>query len=392
MNSKTAMLPAVVIGGPPHSGKSVLAYSLSRALRLRAAPHYILRAYPDGEGDWANEAHPELVRAIRVKGSGTPEWIERITRDIAARPLPLIVDPGGKPTLWQQAILRECTHGILLCPDDAARQEWRARFHTYDLVLLADLKSELRGANQLDSAQGPLRGTLAGLERGRTAAGPCFEQLVEWLARLFEYSGAELRALHLQQAPAELVIELDRLGVILEALDENKKWMAAALPRVLEYLPSQQPLAVYERGPNWLYAALALHANPALFFQFDSRLGWVKPPPLRGELDGASDLFHITSRQTEQYHSLTFASKNPYLDYSEIEQAQAPRIPASAGLILDGKLPLWMWTALARAYAHVAWLGIYQPQRASAIVVHSRTTNVQPGHEIPYAPDAPAAR
>ena len=37
-------LPAVVIGGPPHSGKSVLAYSLTRALRAPSISHYLLRA------------------------------------------------------------------------------------------------------------------------------------------------------------------------------------------------------------------------------------------------------------------------------------------------------------------------------------------------------------
>jgi len=43
--------PALMIGGPPHSGKSVLAYSLTQALRARQIDHYLLRACPDGEGD-----------------------------------------------------------------------------------------------------------------------------------------------------------------------------------------------------------------------------------------------------------------------------------------------------------------------------------------------------
>ena len=42
------LFPAVMIGGPPHSGKSVLAYSLTQALRARGVAHYVLRAYPDG--------------------------------------------------------------------------------------------------------------------------------------------------------------------------------------------------------------------------------------------------------------------------------------------------------------------------------------------------------
>jgi CRISPR-associated protein Csx3 len=388
MNSKTSLLPAVVIGGPPHSGKSVLAYSLSRALRVRDVPHYVLRAYPDGEGDWSNEADRELVRALRVKGVGTPEWVRRITRDIAARPLPLLVDPGGKPTLWQEAIFRECTHGILLCPDDASRQAWRARFNANDLVLVADFKSELHGTNRLESEQGPLRGTLAGLERGHTASGPAFEQLVDWLARLFAYSGAELRRLNLQHAPAELVVELERLGVSLNALDADQKWIPTQLPRVLDYLPARQPLALYGRGPNWLYAALALHAYPRVLYQFDSRLGWITPPPTRDGAPEKSNLFHIATRETTSAVSLTLTLADAYLDYSEIDFVSVPRADVSRGLILDGKLPLWLWTALARAYAHVAWLAIYQPQLAHALVVRSRDARVRVGDAVAYAPYA----
>jgi hypothetical protein len=53
-------------------------------------------------------------------------------------------------------------------------------------------------------------------------------------------------------------------------------------PRIepLGYLPSNTALGVYNRGPNWLCAALALHAYPAQLYQFDARLGWVAPPNL----------------------------------------------------------------------------------------------------------------
>jgi CRISPR-associated protein Csx3 len=385
MNSKTFPLPAVVIGGPPHSGKSVLAYSLSHALRLRNTPHYVLRAYPDGEGDWANEADPKLVRTLRVKGDGTPEWIQHITRDIAARPLPLIVDPGGKPTPWQEAIFRECTHGILLCPDDASRQEWRARFNANDLVLIADLKSELDGANALTSGQGPLRGTLAGLERGQRASGPAFEQLTDWLARLFDYSAVELRALYLSQAPTELVIELERLGVALTALDARQNWQPDALPRVLEYLPLGQPLAVYGRGPNWLYAALARHTYPHAFYQFDARLGWIAPPVLQLADTFAQKPLQLRLRSAGDALALVMMPTTSYLDLADIQGQRVPYVAAPNTLILDGKLPHWMYAALARAYAHVSCLAIYQPQLGRALVVHAAHSPHRIGEGLPYA-------
>ena len=106
--------PAVLIGGPPHSGKSVLVYSLTRALRDRAVAHYVLRACPDGEGDWSNEAEQQHVRFLRYKGEFTPEFVEQMAAFLQRRHLPLLVDVGGKPTTDQEALFSYCTHAVLL--------------------------------------------------------------------------------------------------------------------------------------------------------------------------------------------------------------------------------------------------------------------------------------
>jgi CRISPR-associated protein Csx3 len=55
------LLPAVLIGGPPHAGKSVLFYSLTQALRERNIRHHAIRACPDGEGNWSQESDQHLV-------------------------------------------------------------------------------------------------------------------------------------------------------------------------------------------------------------------------------------------------------------------------------------------------------------------------------------------
>ncbi len=329
------LLPAVVIGGPPHTGKSVLAYSLTRALRQRAVPHYVLRAYPDGEGDWANESNQDLVRALRVKGFGSPEWIARITRDIAQRHLPLIVDPGGKPTLWQEAIFDQCTHAILLYRDDASRDEWRARWQRHGLIPIAELYSDLKGQNQLVDAETIVRGTLAGLERGCVASGTAFDALVDRLAILFAYSSEELRAQHLAHAPAELVLELERLGKTLHALDAQGNWMPSALPRVLDYLPAATPLALYDRAPNWLYAALALLARPAPLYQFDVRLGWVTPPALHLGTPPADSPLHAQSVWHDDYARIEFQLRDAHLDYTEAEGLVVPRVFDDTPVVLS---------------------------------------------------------
>src|SRR5260370_8438800 len=92
------LLPAILFGGPPHAGKSVLFYSLAKALRERGIPHYAIRACPDGEGNWFYELDQDKVRLIRVKGEWTSDFVKRMCLDLARRHLPLLVDIGGAPT------------------------------------------------------------------------------------------------------------------------------------------------------------------------------------------------------------------------------------------------------------------------------------------------------
>ena len=94
-------LPAILMGGPPNAGKSVLTYNLTRELRRLEIPHYVFRANPDIEGDWFLQGDLETVRQIQLKVSDYRHWTdifrEFVCRDLAHRYLPLIVDLGGLP-------------------------------------------------------------------------------------------------------------------------------------------------------------------------------------------------------------------------------------------------------------------------------------------------------
>ncbi|MGQ9593110.1 MAG: CRISPR-associated protein Csx3 [Anaerolineae bacterium] len=379
------LFPAVAIGGPPHAGKSVLAYSLSQALRAQDVQHYVLRAYPDGEGDWANEAQQELVRRIRVKDWGSPQWVERISRDILNRHLPLIVDVGGQPTLEQEAILDCCTHLILLYRDEGSRREWKGLARRHGLTLLADLRSELHGEQVLEDQGRTLRGVITGLERGTMASGPTFDALVERLSLLFAYSPEEIRQTHMAQAPVEMVVDLFRLAHALGT--EPHRWQPADLPRVLAYLPEGVPLGLYGRGPIWLYAAVASLTSPAPFYQFDVRLGWVGPPALT--LGGAHTQgpLHVQVCDRGDHIRLEVSLEGSYLDYTEAQGAAVPAIPPNRGVVLSGKLPLWLWTGLALAYRSAPWVATYQPQHHDqAVVVFSSRRDVRPGDLVASEP------
>ena len=389
------LFPAVLIGGPPNSGKSVLTYNLTQALRERGVSHYVVRAAPDGEGDWASEARQSLVRTILVPRTWTPAFVEHVCESLAHRPLPLIVDVGGRPTAWQECIFDYCTHAILLTPDESARAAWLDLASRHNLVALADLRSELHGVSQVMATQPVLQGVMAGLEWGRQIGGPTFEALVERIARLFAYDNDELRRSHLASAPVETAIDLDRLARTLGVPFTGDKavWQPDHLPRVLDYLPDATPLGLYGRGPNWLYAAVALLAYPEPFHQFDARLGWVTPPRLRLGKPPAGGPVQVHPQPRGDHTHLAFTIIKAYLDYMEADGLVTDPIPPGQGVVLSGKLPLWLYTALALTYAPLApWLAVYQPQwRDEAIVVGSRNPEPVVGDRVVSPPPEPAA-
>jgi CRISPR-associated protein Csx3 len=375
------LLPAVLFGGPPHAGKSVLFYSLARALRERGVPHHAFRACPDGEGNWFHELDQEKVRLIRVKGAWTDGFVKRICQDLERRHLPLLVDAGGRPTQQQNCILRNCTHSLLLLrpeqQDTAAF--WRHLAKVNGLLPLAELSSQLEGDTHLDTDGPVITGTITGLERGSVAQGPLFEALVDRVALLFtSYSLEELEQVKLDLAPVELVTNLESL---LQAwMPGTTRWKPAILPRLLAELPAETPLAIYGPGPNWVYGALAAHAGQQPFYQFDPRIGWVTPPLLQVSTQTTPDI-QVQLRITEQVTVLSLHIGDDHLDYLQAEHLPVPPIALNKGLIVDGRIPHWLLTAIVRVYwqAGVTWIACHQVQLEGAVVVTSRTTDHTPG-------------
>jgi len=365
------LLPAVLLGGPPHSGKSVLAYSLTHALREQGIQHYVLRAAPDGEGDWANEADQELVRIIRAKGEFSQDFVRHVCDSLARRHMPLLVDVGGRPTPEQEVVFDYCTHAILLYKDETELEFWQAIAERHNLIVIAILRSDLDAAEAITDSGPVLRGTIGGLARGALAAGPMVQALVQRLAGMFAYSHDELLNINLLDAPVEDVRIVEELASIIGVPSEGERyrWQPDHLKPVLELLPAGPPTAVYGRGPTWLYAAIAAHTSPALFWQFDVRLGWVQSLALRfGDLSPNAPLQIETHARPGHLH-IEFRLLRAYLDYEEIHDLRVPEVAQTQGVVLSGKLPNWLWTSLTLAYRNAAWVGIYYPPLNGAVVV-----------------------
>jgi len=86
---------------------------------------------------------------------------------------------------------------------------------------------------------------------------------------------------------------------------------------------------------------------------------------------------------------LAFAVPKAYLDYSQAGELAVPSVAPDQGLVLSGKLPLWLWTALALVYRDAPWLAVYQPQWGNqAIVISSHIPGWPPGHLVASHPSS----
>lgn len=198
----TNLLPAILVAGPPHSGKSVLAYLLSQRLREASVPHILLRAAPDGEGDWSYESPEEVRVHQRQKGAYTTDLIEDLLQAIHARNLPMLVDIGGRPRDTQFRLIDACTHLIHLWREADDRREWEAWLEERSLIPIASLHTRLAPPDHLAPGVGPLRGIITGLDRAQPQPGPLFERVLERVQGICAYPPGDLEAEHLRQRAA----------------------------------------------------------------------------------------------------------------------------------------------------------------------------------------------
>lgn len=377
------ILPAVLIGGPPHAGKSVLFYRLTQALRARHIDHYALRACPDGEGNWFHESPPDLVDILRVKltGAWPPTFMQVISQALEHRSLPFLVDMGGRPTASEACLLRACTHTILLLRADepAATRSWQQFVAVYDLQPLAQLYSQPTGTSVISTRAPILQGTLTGLERNAASAGagagPLFDELLERIIKLFtSYNLDEWKTRHLERAPTEHVLDVQQ--ALRTFTTSSTTWEPAMLLPLLTRWPESVPLSVYGSGPGWLYATLAAYIDPQPFYLFDPKLpfGWIAP--IRVTLDGertSREDIHIQTIYTQESTLLKVSFPHDRLAYLQPDALIFPPVPVERGLIIDGRIPNWLLTAITRLYktAGVAWIATFYPPLDQAVIVYT---------------------
>ena len=359
--------PAFLIGGPPHSGKSIFSYRLSQLLRRQQVPHYLLRAAPDGEGDWTRESEAALARALRDKRPYKARFAERVARVLASRPQPFLVDVGGKITPEQETIARHCTHAILVSNNEQDLQAWHAFARRMGLQVVGLFHSRLDASDARCGSGTPFEAVINLREKVPVAAETVLAEFARQVADIIGLSADAMREIHFETLP-------DKAARILDVERISPRWDPAMLPRLLaeEVLPARdhQALALYGRAPNWVYAAVAA-AAPTLAWQFDATLGWLPVQAFAMTEDESphAPIEYSLAIESSGWQWLRTRPKPPFIAQHEIPHITLPTVPPMFSLVLEGKMPHWFYVGAARTYAaHLSRVAVFQAQGSGLVV------------------------
>ena len=394
----TYPLHAIFLGGPPHSGKSTLVYRLSQALRRADIPHYVLRAHPDGEGDFLYTAPEAIVRTIRSKKEWTPEFAAWIVQLITDRHLPLLVDAGGLPSPENAMIAACCTRALLLSPantsknvadhakNDANRKQWIDMLQPLGVPVIINVQSALSGEQVVAEQQNVLEGTITGLSKQASSDGIVFSRILDVLRPLFMKDATLLYEIHCRMASQSNILHLGEWHDTQFGPETGQNWQAPDVGVLNEYVTHQPPpWGLYGRVPIWAYGVAMAALDPAPHI-FDVRYGWVAIPTSSFSEHPDTPDIGWEWEETAEYTHILCTIKKTHLDYPDLTEEGAPiavpQLVMDRGIVLDGKLPNWLNGTLVRAYRAAPWVAMYYPQHHHAVVIASRVPEVTIGNTI----------
>lgn len=160
--------------GPPHSGKSVLMNAIRIELENKLPKEtferdfYVLRACPDGEGNWFSEIPESQRKILRYKNRFDDNFVNEVCDELQKlrdQKSLLFVDCGGKIDKKNQRILNLCTHAIIVSSDPNQIPVWRGLALSSELEVLAEIQSVNETQSDIISPS-PFLIRLGKLERG----------------------------------------------------------------------------------------------------------------------------------------------------------------------------------------------------------------------------------
>lgn len=375
----------IVIGGPPHSGKTVFYRSLLQALPSA----YPLSASPDGEGAWTqtlySQGEVDLAQRYRQKGTFTSEFRADYRAKIDSWDGPLmIIDMGGKPTPEDTSMLEGATHGIILASDLSKVSEWRDFFAKNGIDVIATLHSHFDGSQDYllpDSAdRGEVIGSVHHLARGESVIDTATTQKVVSLIQRLVDSNSAYFDYQSKKPKDPAIVHVAESFEDLPKDPETGRTLPGAVPVIYREVAAQE-----RRSAVWLSDVkcswetmafvLAYEENGASDVRVDAYgsyipvkllpesegvdAKWWSPPQSYGEIDG---------RPVYVVHNRANSSTN-LVTPADLDNMTVPTVPVESIVIISGAGPNWLKSSIASSYrGKVHAIAGFQPGTGSTVV------------------------
>ncbi len=418
------MAVKIGIGGPPHSGKSVLV-SLFRGL-LPREQFMLVEGAPDGEGitGWSHEGDPELAKAIRRKGKFLPEFVDWVCDSIRNSTAPItLVDLGGmlideegsftptgvKLTAQNEQIVQECDYFIVIANPSYAEtaQVWADEGIRLGAKPIAILESVLTGADdEVWEAEIPLRARITKLEREDPPIGSATARAVAQL--LLELAGnGETRADGSERADVNFPRLAQGLNLPTRNGGPSRDWFPGITPSLVSFVQaaniSRTEINLWGNcSAGFPYHALACGLSQRVRYYDPKIAGYIALPEVEVRGQG-SQILEWRLKERDDYTLVEFVIPGQIFDVKDLPLVIPPAVAQSKGMVLSGKGPWWLTGTITRAYARFAsWVAVFTPQESArtaadgrdwldnnpghgpAVVIASRDPQVQLGTVVPF--------
>lgn len=386
----------VAIGGPPHSGKSVLIAILR--LLLPQYLYAIVEAAPDGEGitGWSHEAVQELVKVVRHKGKFLPEFVEWVCDSIRNSKAPItfadlggmlldaednFVEVGVKLTPQNERILSECDYLIVIASAKYAEAVpvWIKEADRLGVRSLAILESVLTGTDDEVFELGvPFKARITRLDRkappvGSTTARALASLLEEMAGDAVEIDGSEVADVNFPRLAEDLDLPIHHAGV-------NRDWAPAVASGLLQLVSAtmagRREVNLWGNcSAGWPYHALACGlAQRVRYYDPKVSMGYVPLPDVQPHGEGRCNLDWRVEKRDE-YSLAEYTIPRQIFDVKDLPAVIPPAVTRGKGVVICGKGPWWLTGTLCRSYARagVAWVAVFTPQESSRVLANGAT-------------------
>lgn len=356
----------IVFCGPPHSGKSVFLSNLIE--KMPTDSHTILRACPDGEGNWSNNKNQNETILVRKKGKFTPEFVNNVCNAIDNQTSKIsLIDVGGVISKENEQIFKHCDSFVIVSRDEESKEKWLEFGNKLGLQCLGAIDSKLEGQDEIYKREPYLQGTVTGLQRGNNLENSIIINAL--LSDIIKMSKYEERENSNDEKFEGIMIDDTQLGFELgygkkfkteQGISIKKvKWSEDAIPKVYkkmdQILKKDSKVRLNGIRANFILCAIAKSAMKKGIKDistYDIRLKQYIPikrlPKKRGIKQAEGLQYNIIQNDSNIFMDIDITGEQYTLD--EYKKCIIPKLNKNKNLYLSGRIPHWLLASISGSY------------------------------------------